>query len=152
MWKQAQHDLLDSIGIFYQCIVRRETDSSSQERVYPWTVVLPQFAKAQSLLSRSRKTRTDQTRSGQHTLKPVFNTYFPIKVQKGLAAHLAWHTTSAELGSHQPHLLVVRERYHQAAGHSQYGTIRERSVGLFLVAGCRGLQCPLRRFHAPVHL
>ena len=44
-----------------------------------------------------------------------------------------------------------RERHHQPAGRSQWGAIRKRSVGLFLVAGCRGLQCPLRMFHPPVH-
>ena len=33
-----------------------------------------------------------------------------IKVTKGLAPDSAWHTTSAELGSHQPHLFMGREK------------------------------------------
>ena len=60
----------------------------------------------------------------------VFNSHCVIKVPKRLAPDPAWHTTSAEPGS-QPCLLMGRERHHQAVGHSQWGAIRERSVGLF---------------------
>ena len=35
-----------------------------------------------------------------------------IKVLKGLAPYSAWHTTLAELTSHQPRLLIGRERHH----------------------------------------
>ena len=35
--------------------------------------------------------------------------------------------------------------------HSQWDAMRERSVGLFLVTGCRGLQCAFRRIHSSVH-
>ena len=66
---------------------------------------------------------------------PVFNTHFLIKVPKELAADPARHTTSVELSSHQPHLLMGRERHHSAAGHSQWGPIRERS----LFSNCGGL-------------
>ena len=54
---------------FFQRIVRRGTGRNSWERVCPWTEVLPQFPEAQPPLSRSRKTRTDRTRSKQHRLR-----------------------------------------------------------------------------------
>ena len=143
---------LEFINVFYQRIVCRGAGRSSQELVYPWTVVRPQFSMAQPPISRSRKTRTDQTRIGE-TLTPtsVFNTHYLIKVPKGLAPDPTRRTTSAEPGSYQPHLLMGQERHHQLAGQPQWGAIRERSVGLFLVEGCRELQCPLRRFYTPVH-
>ena len=72
-------------------------------------------------------------------------------VPKGLPPDPARRITSAGPGSHQPHLLIGREKHHQAVGRSHWGAIRDRSVELFLVPGCRGLQCPLRRFHPPVH-
>ena len=77
--------------------------------------------------------------------------HYLINVPKGLALDPTWRSTLAEPGSHQPRLLIGRERHYQPAEHSQWGAIRERSVGLLLGAGCRGLQCPLRRFHLPVH-
>ena len=67
----------------------------------------------------------------------MFNTHYLIKVPKGLAPDPAWHTTSAELGSHQPRLLVVRGRIHSATKHSQWDAKRKRSIGLFLVTDCR---------------
>ena len=49
-------------------------------------------------------------------------------------------------------LPALRAHSHRhTAGHFQWDAIRERSVGLFLVVGCREWQCPLRRFHASVH-
>ena len=80
---------------------------------------------------------------------PVFNTHYLIKVPKGLAPDPTRHTTSAELGSQQPRLLVSRGRRHSLTKHSEWDTIRIRSFGLFLVIDCGGLAVSPRRFHAP---
>ena len=82
---------------------------------------------------------------------PVFNTHYLIKVPKGLALDPAWHTTSAELGSQQPHLLVGRGRHHSATKYSQWDAIRKRSFGLFLVTDCGDFAVSPRKFHRPVH-
>ena len=82
---------------------RRWAGRNSWERVYPWTVVLPRFPEAQPPLSRSENTQTDQT--------SALNTHYLIKVPKGLAPDPAWHPTSTELSSHQPRLLMGRERH-----------------------------------------
>ena len=63
----------------------------------------------------------------------------------GLAPDPAWHTTSAESGSHQPRLLMDWDRHYQAAGHSQWGAIRERSVGLFLVGMMQRITVPSQK-------
>ena len=81
----------------------------------------------------------------------MFNTHHLIKVPKGLAPDPAWHTTSAELGSQQPRLLVGRGRCHLATKHSRWDAIRKRSFGLFLVTDCVGFAVSPRRFHTPVN-
>ena len=80
----------------------------------------------------------------------MFNTHYLIKVPKGLAPDPAWHTTSEELGSDQPRLLLGRGRHHSTTKYSQWDTIRKRSFGLFLVTDCRGFAVSPRRFHTPI--
>ena len=45
----------------------------------------------------------------------------PDQGHEGVAPDPTWHTTSAELESHQPRLLVGRGRHHSATKHSQLG-------------------------------
>ena len=78
------------------------------------------------------------------------NKHYLIKVPKGLAPDPARHTTSAELCSHQPRLLVGRGRHHLAPKHSQWDAIRKRSIGLFLVTDCGSFASSPRIFHTPV--
>ena len=78
------------------------------------------------------------------------NTHYLIKVPKWLAPDPAWHTTSAELGSHQPLLLVGRGRRLSATYHSQLDATREQLFGLFLVTDCGGFAVSPRRFHTPI--
>ena len=80
----------------------------------------------------------------------MFNTHYLIKVPKELASDPAWHTTSAELRSQQPRLLVDRGRHHSATKHSQWDAIRKRSFGLFFVTDCGGFAVSPRRFHTPI--
>ena len=80
----------------------------------------------------------------------MFNTHYLIKVPKGLAPGPEWHITSAELGLHQPGLLVGRRRHHSAAKLSQWDAIRKRSFGLLLVTDCGGFAVFPRRFHSPI--
>ena len=63
---------------------------------------------------------TDELDSLKATQTPMprFNTHFLIKIPKGLTPDPAWHTTSAKLGSHQPHPLMNRKRHHKATGHT----------------------------------
>ena len=109
--------------------------------MYPGTKVRTQLLEAQPLLSRCRNTRTGRTR--------VCNTHYLIKVPKGLAPDPVGHTTSAELGSHQPRLLVGRGRHRSATKHSQWDAMRKRSVGLFLITDCGGFAVS-PRFHIPM--
>ena len=81
---------------------------------------------------------------------PLKRLYSMHKVTKGLTLDPAWHTTSAELGSHQPHLLVGRGRHHSATKHSPWDAIWKRSVGMFLITDCGGFAVSSRRFHTPI--
>ena len=80
----------------------------------------------------------------------MFNTHYLIEVPKGLAPDIAWHTTSAELGSQQTRLLVSWGRRHSATKHSQWNTIRKRSFGLFLVTDCGDFTVSPRRYHTSI--
>ena len=81
---------------------------------------------------------------------PMFNTNYLIKVPKGLVPDPPLHRTTAELGSHQPRLLLGRGRHYSAPKHSQWDAIRKRSFGLFLVTDCGGFAVSPRRFHTPI--
>ena len=81
---------------------------------------------------------------------PVFNTHYLIKVPKGLAPDPAWHTTSEELGLHQPRLYVDLGRQHSVTKYSQWNVMRKRSFGLFLLTDCGGFAVSPRRFHTPI--
>ena len=81
---------------------------------------------------------------------PVFNTHYLINVLKELAPDPHGTPSSAELGSHQPRLVVGRGRHHSVTKHSQWDAIRKRSFGLFMVTNCGGLAMSPRRFHTPI--
>ena len=80
----------------------------------------------------------------------MFNTHYLIRVPKGQASDPAWHTTSAELGSHQPRILVGRGRLHSVTKHSQWDATWKRSFELCLVTDCGGYAVSPRRFHTPI--
>ena len=84
----------------------------------------------------------------------IHKSFYQRIVRRG-AGRNSWEReyprTSAELGSHQPRLLVGRGRHHLPTKHSQWDAIRERSFGLLLITDCGGFAVSLRRFHIPVH-